>query len=479
MIRRLPVIVLSFALVTAACSFDSVLGSPAPGAPETTRAAADSTTGQPTTSTITLPDRSVDDCDDPTPEFELLCDAYDTIAQRFVDTVDDATLAAGAVRGIDEYGGTTGPIDDDDTSCHVPSDAFVGVCDALAAREIDEGLTDDSLIESAVRGMLDFGIGDPNTNYLDPEVFQDFTDSNNGQVEGIGSLVNTTNLENEEEPCAVISTTCQMVIVSPLPGSPSEDAGLRADDVITAVDGEPIDGMTLDEVVAIVRGPAGTDVDLMMARDGETFDVTITRQAIDVPILESEMLTDDVGYIRLVQFTFGSADAFRTALAELLDSGADTIIFDLQSNPGGSLDDAIGVASEFLAEGIVVTTEAPDQTIDYDVRPGGLATEGVELFVLVNGGSASASEVVAGALADAGRATLVGQTTFGKNTVQQQFPLGNGGALKVTIARWVTPAGRDFGLVGIEPNVVIEYPDDATFDFLRDEVLRRIQAGEL
>ena len=484
--RQSFLIVAMLALLLSACGFltttetttTSTETSEAPTAPTSTVQSTDATPS--TTKVPTATKANVRACDGETVEFTVFCDAYDTLTNRFVDTISDEALASGAVRGLLEYGGTVGPTDDDDETCHIPSESFVEFCTTLAMLEADEGFTDDSLIESGIRGMLDFGLDDPNTNYFDPELFQDFNDANSGEVQGIGSLVNTVNLEDEEERCIIISDTCEMVIVSPLPGSPSETAGLQADDVLLAVDGEPIIDMTLDEVVSIVRGPAGSQVLLSLARDGEPFEVTITREAISIEVVESEMLTGDVGYIRLVQFTFGSADQFREELAGLVDAGASTIIFDLQSNPGGSLDDSVAIASEFLTDGIVVRTESPDRNIDYDVRPGGVATgTDIRVFVLMNGGSASASEVVAGALSDQGRATLIGQSSFGKNTVQQNFPLPNGGALKVTIARWVTPNGTDFGEVGIAPDIVIEYPETPTIDFLRDEVLRRLEAGEL
>ena len=484
--RRAFLLVVILAMVSSACG---VFTTDTTAAPPVTEAAAPTSTGAtseaaeapvPATDAPRVDKANVRACDGATAEFVVFCDAYETLTDRYVDELADEDLAAGAVRGLREYGGLVGPSDDEDTTCHIPSEAFVEFCSTLAMLENNEGLIDDTLIESAVRGMLDFGLDDPNSNYFDPELFQDFNDSNSGQVQGIGSLVNTVNLDSEDEPCVVISATCAMVIVSPLPGSPSEAVGLQADDVLVAVDGDPITDMTLDEVVSIVRGPAGSQVLLSLERDGEPFDVTITREAISIAIVESEMLTDDVGYVRLVQFTFGSAELFREELSGLIEQGADTIIFDLQSNPGGSLDDSVAIASEFLTEGLVVRTESPNRDIDYEVRPGGLAGDpDIEVYVLMNGGSASASEVVAGALSDQGRATLVGQTTFGKNTVQQNFPLSNGGALKVTIARWVTPNGTDFGEVGIEPDIVIEYPDDVTFDFLKDEVLSRIQNGTL
>ncbi len=343
-----------------------------------------------------------------------------------------------------------------------------------------EGGSDESLVEAAIRGMLDFGVADPNTNYLSPEINARFNQDNSGQIEGIGALVNSRNLENEEEFCVVLSETCKLEIVSPFEGSPAEAAEIRAGDFIVTVDDDSVNGLTVDEAVSIVRGPAGTDVLLGIERTDGVQAVTVTRAAIEVPIVDTEMLTETVGYLRLSQFTFNSAEPFREGLDSLLDQGMETLILDLQGNPGGSLDAAIDISSEFLDSGIVVRTEAPDQDIDYEVRPGGLASDGsLEVYVLINGGSASASEVLAGALADNDRATLVGQSSYGKNTVQRQYTLENGGSLKVTIARWVTPNGTDFGGDGIAPDIAIPYPEDADvgFDFLRDETLKLIESG--
>ena len=218
------------------------------------------------------------------------------------------------------------------------------------------------------------------------------------------------------------------------------------------VDGESITGKGFDEVTATVRGPAGTDVRLGFVRDGRPFEVTITRAAVDIPVSTWEMV-GSVGYVRLNLFTLNAGEQIRTALEGVLAAGATTLVFDLRDNPGGTLTSAIDVASEFIGEGLVLITQAPDEEIPYEVEPGGLATDrSLPMVVILNRGSASASEVVAGALQETGRATIVGDASFGKNTVQQRFPLSNGGALKLTIARWVTPSGTDFGGDGIQPD---------------------------
>jgi len=241
---------------------------------------------------------------------------------------------------------------------------------------------------------------------------------------------------------------------------------------MVSVDGADIRGQTIDQVVSIVRGPSGTDVQLGLERDGETFEVTITRAPIEIPVVEYEMADENTGYLRLALFSSNSGSQVEEAIQDLLNQGATDLIFDLQGNPGGSLSAAIDVTSLFIDDGLVLITQAPDEEIEYQVRDGGLLTDfDFPVVVLVDRGSASASEVVTGALQEAGRVTVMGENTFGKNTVQQEFPLSNGAAIKVTIARWVTPGGLDFGGDGLTPDIPIELDAAAGFDQLRDEAL--------
>jgi carboxyl-terminal processing protease len=252
--------------------------------------------------------------------------------------------------------------------------------------------------------------------------------------------------------CNILSESCRLVIVSTLPSSPALAAGVQVGDEFVAVNGEPVAGRSVDEITAIVRGPAGTDVTITFARNGSTLDITITRAAITIPVTEFEAI-GDVGYLRLNFFTGNAGEQVKRDLLTLLDGGARTIVLDLRDNPGGTLDAALDVTSEFLGDGLVVRTVGPDEERSYAVRSNGIATDPeIDVIVLVNRGSASASEVLAGALQERGRATIVGETTFGKNTVQQRFALSNGGAMRLTIARWITAGGLDFDN-GIVPDV--------------------------
>jgi carboxyl-terminal processing protease len=199
---------------------------------------------------------------------------------------------------------------------------------------------------------------------------------------------------------------------------------------------------------------------LTIERAGQSLEVVIVRASLTIPVVETAVV-GDTGYLRLNLFTDQSDVQVHTALESLLNDGIDQLVLDLRDNPGGALDATVGIASEFLDDGIVVRTEAPDSEDTYEVRRGGLATDPtLDIAVIVNRGSASASEVLSGALKEAGRAVVMGENTFGKNTVQQRFDLSNGGALKLTVARWVTAAGTDFGGDGITPDVTAEFESD-------------------
>ena len=437
MVRRLIIV----GLVLAACAPATT---PVTGAPETTTTPAP-TTAAPSTAAaapVTIP------CGEATGS--LLCEVYELIARHYVDPFDDADMARAAADFVAQ---AQLPTTDLREPCPVPSEDFVIVCQAIDAGSYQLDAAEEAAVIGVVTSLLD-----PNSSYLDPTTRALVDEEQSGQVEGIGALV----IAEEEGPegmevCQVVTATCRLKIVSTIAGGPAEEAGLLPGDEFLAVDGESIEGWSIDQVTARVRGPAGTDVELLFLREGREFTVVITRAAIEVPVAESQMV-GEVAYLRLNVFTDNADEQLRGHLQRLLANRPSLLVLDLRNNPGGLLETAINVTSEFISEGLVVTTESPEATVPYPVEPGGLATDGsLPLYVVVNRGSASASEVVAGALSDAGRAVIVGENTFGKNTVQQRFPLSNGGALKLTIARWLTPAGHDFGGTGIDPDVRIDF----------------------
>jgi carboxyl-terminal processing protease len=363
------------------------------------------------------------------------------------------------------------------SSCAAPSEAFAAFCEAYAElkeRYVDP-LDDDQLVEGALEGMFQYGVPDPYSGYMNAEEYQNSLGDLQGSFEGIGAELAVQNTENPEdlEACPVFSETCQLVIVAPIDGSPAEAAGLKAGDVILAVDGESVHGTTIEDQVTRVRGPEGTEVTLTVLRDGEEFDLTITRAEIVLVEVESEMLTDGIGYIALHGFSANATPQFREALGDLLEDGAEQIIFDLRDNPGGYISAAQEIASEFIEEGLIFTQEsAGDEVEEWEALGDGQATdESIELVLLVNGGSASASEIVAGALDETDRATLIGEPTFGKNTVQIWDELSNGGGVRITISRWFTPEHNSVAPDGVQPDIVIEVPADTPPD--EDPVLER------
>jgi len=471
--------ILLFASCTAPTVSETTTTATAPTS-ETTQPQTTETT-QPATTQTTVPASSSEtvSCDSAPGAFQPLCNAYHIIVTGYVDQVDPSVLAQGAVEGIDSYENDPGGTEPASLTCALPDPSFSVMCDAFLAEEQADPAPVDDLVAAAINGMMSYGLDDPYSVYFTPESLKVFEEETQGQIEGIGALVRPEDPNDPEGPtCSTISDSCILVIVSPLAGGPAEAAGLQSGDVITSVDGASADGMLVDQVIAEVRGPAGSSVTVGVERDGEPMTFTITRAAIDIPIVDSRMIDDSTGYINLAMFSTNAPDQFNSALQDLLDQGATTIIFDLQHDPGGSLNTAIFVASEFLSSGVVLRTESREGTDQYAIEPGGIATNpDIKLYVLVDRASASASEVVTGAFQDYGRATVIGENTYGKNTVQQQFNLSNGGALKLTVARWVTPNGYSYGGVGLTPDIRVEIPSDADSDYLLNKALEIINSG--
>lgn len=450
MIRR-PVFGLTLALAVMASACTTETGSTSTSPPPPTSGTAPSTTEAPTTTTTTepaseaLPLEPVD-CDDAPESVVIVCETYDLIRSNYVDGIEDEALADAASRALEELA----PTETTETLvCALPAPAFSESCRLASHLAVPTEL----VAETMVRGMAAFAL-DPNSAYLDPESATLGLDEEGGQVEGIGALVSPEDdsLVGADKRCGVVSATCKVRIVSTVAGAPADRAGLRSDDVIVAVDRRSIMGWTIDEVTSTVRGPAGTEVVLTIDRAGDVFDVEIIRALVRVPQVESERF-GDVGYIRLNTFGGGAGRQFETAVVRLLGEGVNQLVVDLRDNPGGLLTTAIQVTSLFLPEGNVVITQSPEEETPYSVSGAAVVPSDMPVTFVVNRGSASASEVVSAVLQEEGLVTVVGENTFGKNTVQQQFSLSNGGALKLTTARWITPAGHDFGGVGVTPDV--------------------------
>lgn len=321
----------------------------------------------------------------------------------------------------------------------------------------------EAMMRGAIRGMLET-LGDPHTSYLDPEMYERANAELEGEeYEGIGAWVDITG--------------DYLTIISPMPGSPAEKAGLLPGDKVIAVDGDDMTGIDGELVRQRVVGPKDTEVRLTIRRaDSEPFDVWVKRAVIVVPSVNSKILENDIGYVQLFTFGADTADELHSQLKALLKKNPQGLILDLRYNGGGYLNTAIEVASEFIGKGVVMYEEYGDGTRKtYEASTGGLATE-IPLVILINEGSASASEIVAGAIQDLGRGKLVGVTSFGKGSVQNYQKLENNeGAVRVTIARWLTPDLRQINGVGLEPDYVVEQTAEAAKEGVDLQLEKAIQ----
>jgi carboxyl-terminal processing protease len=309
-----------------------------------------------------------------------------------------------------------------------------------------EPIDDKDLLENAIRGML-AGL-DPHSAYLVPEDYKELQAGTSGEFGGLG-------IEVGMEDGFV-------KVISPIDDTPAYRAGVEAGDLIIRLDDTPVKGMALSDAVKIMRGKPGTDIVLTIIRTGEDkpLNITITRDVIRVTSVKSRMLEPGFGYVRISQFQSRTGENLREALAKLEDEADGSLkglVLDLRNNPGGVLSAAVSVSDAFLEEGIIVYTEGrlDDAKLKFNAKPADIL-DGAPLVVLVNGGSASASEIVAGALQDHQRAIIMGQKTFGKGSVQTILPMDNGSALKLTTAKYYTPSGVSIQATGISPDIKLE-----------------------
>lgn len=336
---------------------------------------------------------------------------------------------------------------------------FGEVFERVRSEYVDE--TDDQkLIESAISGMLN--ALDPHSNYLDEKTFSEMQVHNKGEFGGLGIEVT---MENG-----------LVKVISPIDDTPAFKAGIKPGDLFSHLDGNPVIGMTLSEAVEQMRGKVGTDIVLTVLREGvDPFDVTITRAIIKIRTVRSS-LHDDIGYVRITQFNAqalaGLEKAFRKFDKEPGKGKLRGLVVDLRSNPGGLLDQAVSISDAFLDSGEIVSIgskKKPDQSQRFHARKGDISG-GIPIVVMINGGSASASEIVAGALQDHGRAIILGTKSFGKGSVQTIQPLSGYGAIKLTTSRYYTPSGRSIQSVGITPDINVPL---AKLESLEPAKLRR------
>lgn len=315
--------------------------------------------------------------------------------------------------------------------------------------EYVEGTTDKKLLRDAINGMLS-GL-DPHSAYLDPESFKEVRIGTEGKFGGLGIEVTTEN--------------GFIKVVAPIDDTPAERAGILPGDIIVELDGVAVKGMALNDAVKRMRGKPGSPITLTVAREGEAqpLEIVVKRAIIRVTSVKNRLIDDKYGYVRITQFQAGTAEGLRQAIGKLKNKAGGEIaglVLDLRNNPGGVLNGAVAVSDTFLNDGKIVSTRgrSADSELSFSAESGDYM-DGKPIVVLVNGGSASASEIVAGALQDHKRAVIMGTRTFGKGSVQTILPMSNGAALKITTARYYTPNDRSIQALGIVPDVVVE---DAT-----------------
>lgn len=335
----------------------------------------------------------------------------------------------------------------------VDFDLFWEVWDILQKDHIEKPLSEQQLFYGAIKGLVD-AVGDPYTEFFPPDKAAEFTEQLSGIFEGIGAEIG---IRDE-----------QLVVIAPLPGTPAERAGIRAGDAIVTIDGIETFGMSVEDAVYKIRGTKGTTVVLGVVRKdmSEVQDISVVRDTIQVASVVSEMKSlpnedkQDIGYIRISHFNEDTSAAFRTAVQEVLSNEARALLIDLRNNPGGYLETAVDVGSYWIEEGPIVIERRPGMDAIPHNAVGAATLVNIPTVVLVNEGSASASEIVAGALQDYGLAKVVGETTFGKGSVQEFQMLPDGSALKVTVTSWFTPKGRSINEGGIVPDIEIAFDLD-------------------
>jgi len=320
--------------------------------------------------------------------------------------------------------------------------------DLVKSDYVEQPVDEEKMMQGAIRGMME-SLGDPHSSYMDPDEYRQMADPLEGEYEGIGAIVD---IKGD-----------YVTFISFFPGSPAELMGLKPGDKVLEVNGKDMTGIDGNLVLKQIRGPAGTEVTLKLKRKDqeEPVIVTVKRQKITMSSVEGKMLDNDIAYIQLLTFGEKTNDELVAALKKVMEEDPKGLILDLRNNGGGYLNTSIEVASQFLKTDVVLYEEyGTGEMKTFQTNRGGIAKD-IPMVVLINGGSASASEIVAGALQDTGRATLVGEKSYGKGSVQNWIPLNNKeGAVRITIARWLTPNKRQINEKGLEPDVTVEFTEE-------------------
>jgi len=369
-----------------------------------------------------------------------------------------STLAIGAVLGaaavvlVPQTGLFGGPAFATASDTYKQLNLFGDVFERIRSDYVEKP-DEAKMIDAAINGML--SSLDPHSSYMNAEAYKEMQSQTKGEFGGLG-------IEVTEEDGLI-------KVVTPIDDTPAAKAGILANDIIVGVDGESTQGLTLDQAVEKMRGPIGSSVTLKIQRANakDLKEFKVAREVIKVQSVRSHVEAGDIGYIRITQFTEQTEEGLKAAMAKFKEDPGDKLkgyIIDLRNNPGGLLDQSIDVVNTFIDKGEIVSTRGrnPDDTQRFTAKAGGDLSGGKPVAVLINGGSASASEIVSGALQDHKRATLIGTRSFGKGSVQTITPLGDDGALRLTTARYYTPSGRSIQAKGIEPDMVVleDVPDE-------------------
>lgn len=420
----------------------------------------------------TVPDVRFESCAAPPVDVALLCEAVAVIERHHLDPFAPDVLAAAGLLGLEGAVATGDPGGRLPVTCPVPTPEFRDVCEAVGDR-VAEGMAPADAIEAVVEGMFRFGL-DPYSEYVPPGVADLVIEPGTGLIPWVGLVVSLK--DDGGVTCSIVGPGCDVVVESVLSYGSAASEGVLPDDRIRSVDGDPLEAADLNEVVARFARAPGAVTEVVVEREGRRLTKRLTILDLRLEPVESTELLPGIVYLRMNDFTEQAASEVGRVLRTLTsgDDPARGLVLDLRGNPGGLVRSAQAVASQFLSEGAVMV-ETGDIERVWPVIEGGLAPA-IELVVLVDGGTASAAEVVAAALSDAGRAIVIGTPTFGKDIVQDRFDARNGGEFVVSVSRWISPSGRDVGIVGLQPDVLITVDEEGEEDPALIEALRRLGA---
>lgn len=399
-------------------------------------------------------------CVAPPATFSAMCQVYELLQEWHVDRPwPNSDLADVALRSLEEFTSTETEPRPRTLVCAVPHEDFTDFCAQLAQMVHESGIAVGPAVDAAVTAMTDLGL-DPFSYYVPPDQTGSFRA--NGLVGGVGLLLDATDAVGSK--CARITPTCPLQIVFVLDGNPAAKAGMQAGDFVVEIDGEAVNGQGFIATATAMAGDETGSVEIVVEREGaKRLTFTIERSALIIPTVSVDLPLPNVGYLRIPDFRDDIPGLVKKALISLSEFKPGTIVIDLRDNPGGFIDASVEVASEFISGGLILESFAPDEHLEYTATEGGLATT-ERLIVLVNQGTASAAEILAGALRDRREAIIVGKNTFGKDAVQILFRLRNGGEFHVAVARWATPNGLTAGNGGLTPDRELELTTDMSID---------------